>query len=166
MAKLPKSLIKKYGITKRAWAEFRKMKGSKRTRTSSSTTRRSKTVAKKRRSTKRKQNNKRDFMSKAVGKLGKPLAAVGYGFVREMISDKIANSALGQKLPVFEFTDEATMLALAFGARKLGAASNPIGAKIINAAEIVEWARIGEGLQDMRAAKKAGSGSSGSGLFA
>jgi hypothetical protein len=87
----------------------------------------------------------------------KPLAATGYGFVRDNISDFIANSAVGRKLPASNFTDEGALLGAMYIMRKLGLAKNKILGSVIRHGETVEWARIGETLSDMRQGKQASS---------
>jgi len=145
LAKLPKSIIKKYGISKKAWQVYRSKKsgsgGAK--------------VAKKRRS--RKKTKNKGFLSGIAAKVASPAAAVGYGYVRERVSDMIAATPIGQRLPASQFTDEATMLGVAWLAQKAGAGKNPIARKVITAAKAVEWARIGETLADMRGAAKNGT---------
>jgi len=81
MARLPKSLIKKYGISKRAWAEFRKTKKSK------STNRGLKTMAKRKSGTKRKSYKAKSGSLKSVSKIlvGAGLAALYEVFVSPMI---------------------------------------------------------------------------------
>lgn len=82
MAKLPKSLIKKYGISKKAWAVFRAGKGKSksRVRTSSRKTRKTQSrglyMAKKRRTSR----SKSGFM----GKVGKILLGVGVAAAYEV----------------------------------------------------------------------------------
>jgi len=81
------------------------------------------------------------------------LGAVAYGAVREQASEYIANSKIGQQLPATQFTDEAVMLAVNFGARKLGLGKNPIGNSILRAQKTVELARIGQGIRDVMSTK-------------
>ena len=139
MAKLPKHIIKKYGISKKAWSVFRAGK------TNSGGI---KTMAKKRRKSAKKAS--KGFLSGVMGKVGGPLAAVGYGFMREKVSDMVANSAIGKKIPAGEFTDEVTMIGLAILGQKAGLGKNPIGNRLLKAAKVVEFARIGETLADMK----------------
>jgi len=79
--------------------------------------------------------------------------AVCYGAVRERISDYIANTQIGRQLPATQFTDEAVMLAVNFGARKLGLGKNKLGNSVLKAQKTVELARIGQGISDMISAK-------------
>lgn len=105
------------------------------------------TMAKRRKATKRRtySSKKKSMFSGIAGALG----AVAYGAVRETLSDKIANSRLGRQLPATQFTDEAVMLALNFGARKVGLGKNPIGNSILKAQKTVELARVGQGIKDV-----------------
>lgn len=102
-----------------------------------------------------------------MSKLGKPLGAMGYGAVREKISDAIANSALGKKLPASQFTDELVMLAGMWGARKMGAGKVPILGSAVRAGEVVEYARIGQTFADlyMNKTTSSSSGSSSGALW-
>lgn len=145
--KLPKSIIKKYGITKKAWQVFRGNKKAKKTSTKKAvkTKTKVKTLAKRKRSRSRKQDK---GMFNFAG-LSKPLGGIGYGFVRDRVSDMVANSQIGQNLPASQFTDEAVMLAIAFGARKTGLTKNKLVGSIVRSGESVEWARIGSTLSDM-----------------
>ena len=95
-----------------------------------------------RRTTKRTNNS----MFKGVSGM---LGAVTYGAFREQVSEYIANSKIGQQLPATQFTDEAVMLAVNYGARKLGLGKNPIGNSVLRAQKTVELARIGQGIRDV-----------------
>lgn len=77
-----------------------------------------------------------------------PLGAMLYGAGREKISDMVAQSSIGQKLPASQFTDEAVMLGLNWGARKFGLGKG-LGASILNAGKSIEYARIGATAVDM-----------------
>jgi hypothetical protein len=107
------------------------------------------TMAKKRRSIKKSSNQKSGMLANVSGIAG----AVVYGAVRERVSDYIANTQIGKQLPATQFTDEAVMLAINFGARKLGLGKNPIGNSILRAQKTVELARVGQGISDMIATR-------------
>jgi len=88
MAKLPKSIIKKYGITKKAWQVFRGQKASR-----SRSPKRSKTryyTMARRRTSKRRSGNKGKIFGFSIGKVvsviaGAAIAAVYEVFVSPMI---------------------------------------------------------------------------------
>lgn len=83
---LPKSYIKKYGITKRAWAEYRKSSGSTRRRSKTSSKRSGSTTAKRRRSSrrsKRRGGGRRPFGT--VGWKGMLAGLVSLAFLRILI---------------------------------------------------------------------------------
>jgi hypothetical protein len=106
-----------------------------------------KVAKRKARRTTRRTTKKRGMFANVSGMLG----AVAYGLVREKASTAIAQSRIGQQLPATEFTDEAVMLAINFGARKIGLGKNPIGNSILKAQKTVELARIGQTLNDVMA---------------
>jgi hypothetical protein len=103
--------------------------------------------------TKRRSTNKAKPAAGFLSGMGKPLGAMAYGAIREKTSTMIANSAIGQKLPATEFTDEAVMLGTMFLARKV---FKPKGlfASIIRNGETVEYARVGQTLVDVFAKKQ------------
>jgi len=117
-----------------------------------------KKVAKKRRRSTRKTK------SSMFGNMSGIVGAVAYGAVREKLSTAVANSAIGQKLPVTEFTDEAVMLGINFAARKFGLGKNPIGNSLLRAQKTVELARIGQTVVDVMARKNAISQTSSNGM--
>jgi len=88
-------------------------------------------------------------VKKALMGLGSIIGPLVYGYGRERISTAIGNTELAQKLPQTEFTDEAIMLALNFGAKKLGANKNPLGRVILSAQKSIEIARIGQTISDI-----------------
>jgi hypothetical protein len=115
-------------------------------------------VAKKRRSYKRSKAPQKSSFLKGVAPI---LGAVGYGMVRERVSNMVANSSIGQKLPSSQFTDEAVMLALNFGARKVGL-NKGLMRPVLTAQKNVEWARVGQTFSDILAKKNIVATSSGS----
>ena len=147
--KLPKSYIKKYGgINKKAWRAFKKKTLNKTTRKRAKLNRGTKTMArKKRRSYRRRKKNNGGLK---LGALAKPLGAAAYGFIREPINDKIANSAIGRQLPASQFTDEGALILAMFAARKMGLTKNPIVGAIVRNGEAIEWGRVGRTLYDMQ----------------
>ena len=150
------------GRKKRA-ANLRKTKSPVRRKSKSkiSTKVKVRKLAKKRTRKSSRKSSKRGMFANVSGILG----AVAYGAVREKASNFISNTAIGRKLPVTGFTDEAVMLALNFGARKFGLGKNPVGNSILRAQKTVELARIGEGLNDMFMSGKSNSnGTNSNGL--
>jgi hypothetical protein len=151
-SKLPKHIIKKYGISKKAWQVFRasKSKVSKKvvkskSKTSTKKLTRSKSMAKRKRSYKKKKDGfKLPAGASAI------IGAVGYGMVREKLSDTLANTQVVQRLPVTEFTDEAVMLGVNWGARKLGLGKMPVMNSVLRAQKTIELARVGQTIADMR----------------
>jgi len=144
------TLPKKYARMgfKKGWREYRKANKKGRIRHSSPKV---KTMAKRKRRTYRKKSKQTSGLN--LGGLAKPLTAIGYGFVRDKVSDMIAGSAIGQKLPVSQFTDEAAMLGALFISGKLGLNKVKYVRGIISNGKAVEWARIGQTLSDMQQQK-------------
>lgn len=85
MAKLPKSIIKKYGISKKAWAVFRGSRRSKR-RTSTKIVKRFYNMARHKRKAHRKGGSGKGFFGKAMDiVIGAGVAALYEVFVSPMI---------------------------------------------------------------------------------
>jgi hypothetical protein len=101
MGKLPKSIIKKYGISKKAWAVYRNSKKSK--------SRSVNKLARRKRKTKTRYYGRRKSSNSTGLKL---IGATMYGFGREYISDKLAT--LTSKVPLGDFADEGVMLGLSY----------------------------------------------------
>jgi len=154
MAGLPKKYAK-MGF-KKGWAEYKKLKTSKKSRKATKTRAKVRTVAKRKKRSYKKAKKVESFGSTFVGKLMKKAIPVAYGFGRDKVSDWIAESKLGQKLPVFDLIDEATMLGINFGLTKMGARKNPIARRALQAMEDIELASVGRELQDMFDNKKTG----------
>jgi hypothetical protein len=150
MAGLPKKYAK-MGF-KKGWAAYKKTKGSK-----SKSTKRTTRMAKKSIS-----STSKSFGSTFLGRLTKKAIPVVYGMTRNKISDAVANSAIGKAVPVFRFTDEATMLGLNALATYFGARKNPIVRRALQAQEDIELSNVGEELERMMSQGKQGNG----GLFA
>ena len=89
-------------------------------------------------------------VKKALMGLGGILGPLIYGYGREKMSTYISNTELAKKLPQTEFTDEAIMLGLNFGAKKLGVNKNPLGRAILSAQKSIEIARIGQTISDIQ----------------
>lgn len=92
----------------------------------------------------------------SLGSLTRIAAPIAYGYVREMLSDKLSQTAIVQRLPATEFTDEAVMLGTNFLLKKVGLNKNPMGRAVLLAQEKIELARIGQTVKDIMAAKAAG----------
>jgi len=151
MAGLPKKYAK-MGF-KKGWAMYKKTK-TKKTRTATKKITKVRTVAKKRRTYRKSKKQSSSMMGGFVGKLMKKAIPVVYGFGRDKVSDMIANSQLGKKLPVFDLMDEATLLGINAVATKLGARKNPIVRRGLQAMEDIELASVGRELSDMFDKKK------------
>lgn len=82
MPGLPRSIIKKYGVSKKAWSVFRRQKGTTRT-----TTKRAGVKTMKRRGAVRRFVKRR---SKGLGDLGMIAGGMAYGAVREKFSALVA----------------------------------------------------------------------------
>lgn len=154
MAGLPKKYAK-MGF-KKGWAVYKKTK-SKTKKSYTVTTRKVRKVAKKKRSYKKATKKVQSFGNTFLGKLTKKAIPIAYGFSRDKVSDFIANSELGKKLPVFDLIDEATMLGINAIATKMGARKNPIARRALQAMEDIELSNVGEELSDMFAKKKGGN---------
>ena len=156
MAGLPKKYAK-MGF-KKGWQLYKKTKSSK-SKKATTKTLKVRTVAKKRRSYKKKSNNNKSMMNTFVGKLAKKAIPIVYGATRDNMSDWIANTEIGKKLPAFSLIDEATMLGINWGLTALGARKNPIARRALQAVEDIELASVGRELSDMFSKGK-GKGSS------
>ena len=149
MVKLTKALIKKYGVSKKAWAVARQQQGGKRKCKSKTKIKQVKTKMVKRR---------KSYSRRAKSYLNNPrvkgvlsiVGMVGYGYIREEISDKIAVSNIGKNLPATQFTDEAVMLGVNKLARMMGGNKVPVLGGMLRAGKSVEWARVGQTIKDMR----------------
>ena len=159
MAGLPKKFAK-MGFAK-GWKEYKKtlkFKSSK-VKNKKTKTPQVRTMAKKRKYRKAKTQATKSFGSTFLGKLTKKIIPVAYGFGRDKVSDWIAESKLGKKLPVFGMMDEVTMLGINFALTKFGARKNPIVRRALQAQEDIELASVGRELGDMFSKKKeAGTG--------
>lgn len=126
MAKLPKALIKKYGISKKAWAVFRGSRSSK--------TKRSTTMVKKTSSRGKSSNG---LMSQVLG-------AVIYGAIRTPVAT--AARPISDKLPFGQLNDEVTMFGLAWVAKKFFGSKVPLVGNITRAGMLIEAGQAGQSL--------------------
>ena len=135
MAKLPKSIIKKYGITKKAWQVFRSKSGSSR---SIKKTKKVKTMVKRKKGSKKKSYSKNRSM--------KPesviLPAGVYGGLRERLSKLLA--PFTSKIPLGTIADEAALGTIGYLAAKGKLGNNKMIKQVGLAALTIESARIGE----------------------
>ena len=160
MVKLTKAIIKKYGISKKAWAVARG-KGKKRNtiKIKSVNKRGASKMAKKRRSSKK--VKVKSGMEKIARSLFVPAMAIGYGYARDKLSDGLngilLKTKLGQNIPATAFTDELIMLGANFGLGKTGVKSNWYGMKALQVAKHQELGRIGSTFSDMQQQKKTNS---------
>lgn len=139
-----------------------KKKVSRRPRAKTKTVTR--TVYKKAKSSKKKSYKKVDkvaqFMAKFIG-------AAGYGAAREKVSQAVADFMTSRNVPAIfgEFTDEVVMIGLSTLAEKYGVKVPMIGKYVKKAGEagqIIEGARLGEGLANMFLNKNGTSNTSSS----
>lgn len=149
MTGLPKKYAK-MGF-KQGWKAFRK---ARKGRTKRARAPKVKTMARRKRRTYRKKNKSSGLN---LGGLAKPLTAMGYGYIRDKVSDMIARSSIGQKLPVSNFTDEGAMLAALYIGGKLGLNKVKYVRSVIDNGKAVEWARIGQTISDMQQSKSTGT---------
>lgn len=109
MAGLPRALIKKYGVSKKAWSIFRASKGNKTTG--------AKTMARKRFSRRAFKRYARSGMNTGTT-MGSLLLPFLYGAVRPTIANAV--QPLTSKLPFGNYADEVGMGLLGFVASKWG----------------------------------------------
>jgi hypothetical protein len=135
--KLSKAIIKKYGISKKAWAVARGKKTTHSTKVRTMAKRR-KTYAK---VSHRKSHRKGGFSKGGFGGLGKMLGAGVYGATREYISNAL--NPVTEKIPLGNIADEVVMIgALTLGKKFLGK-KVPMANDYANAGILIESARIG-----------------------
>lgn len=141
MAGLPKTIIKKYGVSKKAWAVYKSKKNKK---SSSSRLprkkikRRVKTMPKKKRRTSR---NKRSISILGIN-LGKAGAAALYGAGRAKISNLLAPYT--SKIPLGVISDEVGMVIALQLAKKYVIKKAGILRDAATFGQAIEFARIGE----------------------
>lgn len=113
MARLPKSIIKKYGISKKAWSVYRAQKGRSRTVSVGGK------VAKRR----KKSGKKSVARRMASNQFAPAVGAFAYGAMRQATLAKVVDPVLNNiQLPVVgqmaQYTDEAAMFALSWAISK------------------------------------------------
>ena len=113
----------------------------------------------------RKKKNSGMFASAGARSMLSMAAKVAYGYVREDLSNKLSNTEIVQRLPVTEFTDEGVMLALNYGAGKLGGNKMPFVRNLLQAQKTVELARIGQTIKDIRGGRSTTETSAPAGLL-
>jgi hypothetical protein len=145
MSKLPKAIIKKYGITRKAWAVFKGKKTS--VAKTPMAKRRSKSRSKARSfsfSRKKSRRSSRGSGGGSVNMTGLLIGAAVYGAGREFASDKL--SVISNKLPFGELADEVTLGTLGYfmAKGKIPMINRiPYSKDIGKAALTIEAARIG-----------------------
>jgi hypothetical protein len=148
MTGLPRSIIKKYGVSKKAWAVFRGRKVRSKTRSTTKQTKVKSRMARRRKTVKH--HARRGGMG-ILGSFIEPLAAMGYGAIRQPVADKIPQiAALGN------YSDEVILGGGALALQLL--VKKPIVKTITRPIVNVEFARAGEKL---RGSMIGGVGSSG-----
>ena len=165
MVKLTKAIIKKYGISKKAWAVAR---GKKRSVKTSKKKAKVQTMAKKRKSyTKKKSSSSKTggFLENVMKKAATPVIGMAWGFAREPVNDFLASKTILGKLPS-KYGDEITGLGLAHAASYAGFGKHWLGRKTISIVKHQEWGNVGRQLYVDYKAKKGGSTSStNTGIF-
>ncbi len=144
MTGLPKSIIKKYGVSKKAWKVYRSTK--KKSRGGYMPRKRASRSRPKTRVVYRRINYSRKKKS-GMGQWGGILGAFVYGAVRERIS--IAIDPLTRKIPAAGYADEIGMALLNFALAKGKIPfinKLPITRQIGKAGLFIEMARVGEGV--------------------
>lgn len=143
MAKLPKSLIKKYGISKKAWSVFRGQ--------SNSNKRRTKQMAKKRKSGRR-------FSSGGMKPVSILLGSGIYGAMRAKISNALM--PITSKVPLGNISDESVLFLLGYFANRN--LRDKTLKSVAQGAMFVEAARIGEAVVEGSAFGNSSSNGAGS----
>lgn len=139
MVGLPKSYIKKYGVSKLAWRKFRADKSKPRSRGAS-------TMARKK--TRRVSNRRRPAVKarrsgRKKGGNWTPFIGAGlYGAMRGRVSTALL--PLTAKMPLGGIADEAAMMGAMWAAKKFAGGKIPMLGDIAKAGMIIESARIGE----------------------
>lgn len=141
MAKLPKSLIKKYGISKKAWQVYKNRNKKKKKRKSPTIKSRSR-----KRTTKKMAKKKRTYRRKSRGLKPSQILIGGgiYGALRSYLDGAI--KPLTSKIPLGTITDEAALFTLGYFAHKKFRDKTIKSAAM--AAMSVEAARMGEAFRD------------------
>lgn len=135
--------IKKGSAKAKAWgAKMRRLRNSKNRKKRSPIIK----LKAKRRMVKRRKSTKRRSVKRSASILGintsKAMAAAIYGALRSKTSNLIAPYV--SKLPLGNVADEAGMLAVSYFGKKMLFKKAGLGREVLNAAQIIELARIGE----------------------
>lgn len=163
MAKLPKSLIKKYGISKKAWSIFRSQKSS-----SSTKLRKNKQMAKRRRTSRVKSSRRKSSGMSVFGvNLAKVGAAGTYGAMRQRVSLWLRDRGIIDKIPGGAIADEIGMFGGAWLLKKFVFKKAGFARDVLTFGQAIEAARIGEavvnGEVNLGAFSMGGSASNGVG---
>lgn len=112
MARLPKSIIKKYGISKKAWSVYR---GKSRSKTRKASTRRSSAKVVRR---KRRKSYSRSGFKAGIKGVAKPVMwGFGIGLAREPVNQKVRELMPGG---LAQYSDEVVIGGLALAGAVLG----------------------------------------------
>jgi len=134
MVKLSKAIIKKYGISKKAWAVARKKsKSSKRVATT-----RTRIKSKKRKMVRRKRKSTRRRSAKSM----KFVAPMLYGAARQYLSSYLV--PLTSKIPLGAISDEVGIYAASWAAKKYLFKGKSVLRDALSVGQKIELARIGE----------------------
>ena len=143
MARLPKSIIKKYGISAKAWAVF---KGRKKTKPLTTMAKRKRTRRVRSRSSFKRRARSRKS-SGFGGVAGLVLGSAIYGGGREYASNML--QPLSSKLPFGQYSDEVALGAVSYALMKGKVPfvnKIPLSREIGKAGLTIEAARMGAGL--------------------
>lgn len=147
MAKLPKSIIKKHGISKKAWQVFRSRQKSR-----SKSVRRTNKMAKKRRSVRRRSTGLKPMQVFVGGGM--------YGAVRRYLDGLV--KPITARVPLGSIADEAALFGLGYLAHKN--MRDKTIKQVAMAGMAVEAARIGEAISDGSAFAMSNGSSGGAGV--
>lgn len=150
MAKLPKNLIKKYGISKKAWSVYRAQKKGSGSRTSATQVnnvkRKRRTVSARRRvaAFRAPRRRRSSSGSSLLGGMGKYVAAGLYGAGRQKFAEWI--TPVTARIPGGSMADEIALFGAALAAKKFVGNKVPYVKDIAEAGMLIEAAAIGEAL--------------------
>ena len=136
MVKLTKAIIKKYGISKKAWAVARAGRS-----VSNTNTRRLSKVARRRT---RRSGRSRSRSRSMLGGVGFVVAPMLYGAVRQYASMRLA--PITSKIPLGEISDEAGMFLTAWALKRFVFKQQGIIRSALTAGQMIEAARVGEAI--------------------
>ena len=160
--KLPKSYIKKYGLTKLAWSKYKKSlrgRGKKNTPKVHS-------MAKKRKGSYRKKSKQKSWFEQPMAR--KVLQKVGYmayGASRKPLNDAwdrfVSRTPKLQGIKAISISDEAVFLGGITVAKMMGGHKVPILKDFLRGGDAIEWANIGVEGWDMLFSNNNGESSGG-----